>query len=95
MVQRSLNCALLEGVCWPDETNILEYCQNQQRIFPTLAKIARCFLAIPATSAASERVLSQGCRIISWQPSSLKPKSIEDLLCLKEWQTSRSPSCCI
>ncbi|PLW14034.1 hypothetical protein PCANC_17077 [Puccinia coronata f. sp. avenae] len=47
--------------------------------------MARTFLAIPATSAASERVFSKGRRIVSWQRSSLNPKSVEELLCVKEW----------
>ncbi|PLW09422.1 hypothetical protein PCANC_17622 [Puccinia coronata f. sp. avenae] len=66
-------------------TSILQYWFTRRKKFPTLAKMARIFLAIPATSAASERVFSKGRRIVSWQRSSLKPQSLEELLCVKEW----------
>ncbi|PLW30911.1 hypothetical protein PCANC_20329 [Puccinia coronata f. sp. avenae] len=75
-----------------DGTDILNYWFTRRARFPTLAKMARTFLAIPATSAASERVFSKGRRIISWQRSSLNPKSVEELLCVKEWyQLPNSP----
>jgi hypothetical protein len=66
-------------------TSILQYWFTRRKKFPTLAKMARIFLAIPATSAASERVFSKGRRIVLWQRSSLKPQSLEELLCVKEW----------
>ncbi|KAA1067121.1 hypothetical protein PGTUg99_017221 [Puccinia graminis f. sp. tritici] len=55
------------------------------RIVQSTIPMARRYLAVPATSAASERVFSQGRRIVSWQRSSLEPETIEQLLCLKEW----------
>jgi hypothetical protein len=68
-----------------DSTNILNYWFTCCARFPTLAKMARTFLEIPATSAALEQVFSKGRRIVSWQRSSLNPKSVEELLCVKEW----------
>ncbi|KNZ57828.1 uncharacterized protein VP01_2062g2 [Puccinia sorghi] len=49
----------------PDGTNILLYWKNQKSKYPVLSKMARCFLCIPATSAASERVFSKGHHIIA------------------------------
>ena len=64
---------------------ILPYWASRQATFPKLCMMAHCYLAIPATSASSERVFSKGRRILSWQCASLKPKSVEELLCLKDW----------
>jgi hypothetical protein len=58
-----------------------------------LSKMTQTFLAIPATSAALKRVFSKGRQILSWQRSSLKPKAVEQLLCLKEWYQSKDLSC--
>jgi hypothetical protein len=44
----------------PHNTQILTYWRNRQDSFPVLARMARCYLAIPATSASSERVFSKG-----------------------------------
>ncbi|KNZ58160.1 uncharacterized protein VP01_1987g4 [Puccinia sorghi] len=51
-----------------------------------------CIPAIPASSLASEKVASQGRHIISWKRSSLKPQTIEELLCMKEWAQFRISS---
>jgi hypothetical protein len=67
------------------DINILEYWRGRQRTFPILAHMAQCFLAIPATSAPSERVFSQGRAVVSWQRSALQPDTIEQILCVKAW----------
>ncbi|KNZ54334.1 uncharacterized protein VP01_2974g3 [Puccinia sorghi] len=64
--------------------DILKYC-SRENTFPSLAEMARCFLAIPATSAASKQVFSKSKAIIGPQRASLDSTSIEQLLCLKEW----------
>jgi hypothetical protein len=69
----------------PEKTDILQYWANRQNTFPTLSAMARRYLAVPATSAASKRVFSKGQQIVSWKHSSLEPETIEGLLCLKEW----------
>ncbi|KNZ59322.1 uncharacterized protein VP01_1759g1 [Puccinia sorghi] len=69
----------------PKGVKVLTYWANQRKTFPHLAKIACCFLLIPATSAAFERVFSNGRWIGSWQQAALQPASIEELLCLKDW----------
>jgi hypothetical protein len=47
------------------QTNILKYWLAKQYMYPIVAQIARDHLAIPATSAASERVFSNGSDIIT------------------------------
>ena len=44
----------------PKETKPLAYWAARQKTFPILSKMARQFLAIPATSALLERVFSKG-----------------------------------
>ena len=65
--------------------DILKYWLSREKTFPSLAEMARCFLAIPATSASSEQVFSTSKAIIGPQRANLDSTSIEQLLCLKEW----------
>jgi hypothetical protein len=67
------------------DADVLSFWASHQKSFPKLALMARRYLSIPATSAASERVFSTGRRVVSWQRSSLKPSTVENLLCLKDW----------
>ncbi|PLW35605.1 hypothetical protein PCANC_19056 [Puccinia coronata f. sp. avenae] len=43
-----------------EDLNFLSYWVGRQKTYPMLAQMAQKFLAIPATSAASERVFSKG-----------------------------------
>jgi hypothetical protein len=65
-------------------TNILMYWANHQHTFLILSKMARMYLAIPATNTSLERLFSKGRHCLSWQQSSLKPRSVEQLICLQE-----------
>jgi hypothetical protein len=65
--------------------NVLDYWRINQAIYPSMAAMAQCYLAIPATSAPSERVFSKCKAIVGPQRASLSSESIEHLLCLKEW----------
>lgn len=47
--------------------------------------MARDYLAIPATSASSERVFSTGRHLISDTRNCLSAKTIQACLCLKSW----------
>jgi hypothetical protein len=51
----------------PKDTKVLPFWASRQKSFPKLALMARRYLSIPATSAASERVFSTGRRVVSWQ----------------------------
>ncbi|KAG0139846.1 hypothetical protein CROQUDRAFT_54142, partial [Cronartium quercuum f. sp. fusiforme G11] len=71
------------------ESDILLFWKSRSGSLPSLSKMAQCYLAIPATSAPSERVFSKGRRISSWQCASLTPKKVEELLCMKKWYRNR------
>jgi hypothetical protein len=63
----------------------LQYWARRNVDFPSLAKMAKAILAIPATSAPSERAFSSGSCIVSDNRASLGQDSIEILMCLKNW----------
>ncbi|MBW0482459.1 hypothetical protein O181_022174 [Austropuccinia psidii MF-1] len=69
----------------PKDTDILLFWKSRGKVFPTLVLMACNYLAIPATSAPSERVFSGGRRILSYQRASLSPFHIEQLACVKDW----------
>ena len=59
------------------------WAQNQKS-FPLVAKVARKFLCIPATSASSERVFSVAGRVIEKRRNRLTGNNAEDLIFLHE-----------
>lgn len=53
--------------------------------YPTLQEIARDILAIPVSTVASESCFSTSGRIISSHRSRLHSKTIEALMCARDW----------
>jgi zinc finger BED domain-containing protein 1 (E3 SUMO-protein ligase ZBED1) len=51
--------------------------------FPLLAQLARRLLAIPATSAPSERLFSASGQLVSLKRASLSPETVEDIMLLR------------
>ncbi|KFZ15546.1 hypothetical protein V501_02660 [Pseudogymnoascus sp. VKM F-4519 (FW-2642)] len=66
-------------------TDILKYWAAKQYQYPIIAAIARDHLAIPATSAPSERVFSNGANILTKKRNRLSPETLRYLLCLRDW----------
>mgnify|MGYP001544422141 FL=1 len=66
-------------------TDILKYWAAKQYQYPIIAAIARDHLAIPATSAPSERVFSNGADILTKKRNRLSPETLRYLLCLRDW----------
>ena len=64
---------------------VLSWWKRHQSIYPTLARMARDYLAIPATSASSERLFSSGKLLITDNRNSLGEYTIEAVECLKCW----------
>ena len=67
------------------DTNIYMYWKAKQYDFPIIARIARDYLAIPATLAPSERVFSQGGDVVTKKRNRLTSDSIRMIVCLKGW----------
>jgi hypothetical protein len=68
-----------------EHTDIFKYWSAKQYQYPIVAQVARDHLAIPATSAPSERVFSNGSDIITKKRNKLSPLTIRYLLCLRNW----------
>lgn len=73
------------GDCDRSHNDVLTYWKGKENSLPGLAKMAKMYLAIPATSTPSEGAFSKTKSIIGPQRASLAPMSMEILLCLKEW----------
>ena len=54
--------------------NLLIWWKTKQLKFPTVAKLAKKYLSIPATSASSERIFSKARRIITGDRNRLAPE---------------------
>ncbi|CAG8802168.1 22262_t:CDS:1, partial [Racocetra persica] len=65
----------------------LTWWRTNQKWFPVLSKLARKYLAIPATSTASERLFSDARNTITEKRISLLPTTFEHLVFLRNnWQ---------
>jgi len=64
-------------------SNILLFWKDNQDVLPLLSRVAREILAIPASSASSERVFSVGSLMCTARRSNLKPDKVSDLMLLK------------
>ncbi|EIW82968.1 hypothetical protein CONPUDRAFT_52150, partial [Coniophora puteana RWD-64-598 SS2] len=53
--------------------------------FPVISRMARAFLAIPATSVSVERVFSASRHVCRDSRSSLKASTITSVMCTKKW----------
>jgi len=63
----------------------LEYWKANETRFPVLSLVARKYLGIPASSAASERFFSQGALINTKLRNRLNKSTFEKIICLKSW----------
>lgn len=72
-----------------DPTSVYAYYDNRFRRWSRLATVARDVLSIPATSAASEREFSARKYVFGIARMSLKPKTVEALVCLRSWYKAR------
>jgi hypothetical protein len=69
------------------DTNPLEWWKQHQSQFPNLSRMARDYLAIPATSVPSEEAFSLGKNLITDKRNRLAGKTIRVCMCLKSWWT--------
>jgi hypothetical protein len=67
----------------------LQWWKDNEPRFPNLAKLARRVLAIPATSASSERIFSVSGNINSKKRARLDPEIVQDLTYLQgSWEAA-------
>lgn len=57
----------------------LEWWRKQMTSYPYIARLARRYLCVPATSCPSERVFSTAQNIVSNKRNSLKPAKVNQL----------------
>ncbi|KAJ8364858.1 hypothetical protein SKAU_G00136890 [Synaphobranchus kaupii] len=74
----------------PTMSNPLGWWARNEKQFPRLAKLAKSYLAIPATSTPSERVFSLAGNTITRQRSSLHPAHVDALIFLHANQERRT-----
>jgi hypothetical protein len=65
--------------------DILVWWKAHQGIYPNLSRMARDYLAIPGTSASSERLFSSGKNLITDNRNCLNEDTIQAHECLKSW----------
>ena len=62
----------------------LEWWRKHEAHLPRLSKLAKKYLAIPATSVPSERVFSKAGELVSARRANLKPKNVDMILFLNK-----------
>ena len=68
-------------------TDPLVWFKRYEAVFPHVADVARAYLAVPASSASSERVFSDGGNIVRDKRSRLWADNASDLIVLKgSWE---------
>jgi len=67
------------------DLDILSFWKSNQFPYPALASIACDILAVPVSTVASEATFSVGGRVLDSFRSSLKPKTVEALVCTRDW----------
>lgn len=68
-----------------DNTDVLLWWKSMSSQFPVLSKVARDLLAIPGSSASSERAFSAGGNMITKKRASLGTKTVQAAQCLRSW----------
>ncbi|XP_051784409.1 E3 SUMO-protein ligase ZBED1-like [Erpetoichthys calabaricus] len=66
------------------EANPLDWWRKHHVHFPTLSKVAKKYICVPATSSPSERVFSSGGNIVTCLRSCLKPEKVNMLVFLSK-----------
>ena len=68
-----------------DAFDILAYWKGCESRCPILAMIAKDIYAIPVSTVASESAFSTGGRFVSLYRNRLHPKTLEALMCARDW----------
>ena len=73
----------------PDASEVYKYWAGKCMRWPKLSKMAKEILAIPATSAPSERAFSVGRDLFGLARMRLLPETVEALVCLRSWYRAK------
>jgi hypothetical protein len=65
-----------------EDTNPYEWWASNRTKFPNVAAVSRVYLAIPASSVASERIFSKCGQVCSERRAALTPQHVEHLVFL-------------
>ena len=68
-----------------ENIDILDYWSKSAARYLQLARLARDILVVPVSSVASESAFSLSKKVITPGRASLKPKTVEALMCLQDW----------
>lgn len=66
------------------DSNPLKWWKDNEHQYPHLSKLAKRYLAVQATSVASERVFSTAGDIVTAQRAALSPENVDILIFLKK-----------
>jgi len=68
-----------------DNVDILAFWKSNKNHYPIVAAMARDILAIPVSTVASEAAFSVGGHVLDQFRSSLKPSTVEAIICTRDW----------
>jgi hypothetical protein len=84
------------SITYDKKFDLLNFWKVNAHRFPVVSSVAKRFLAIPACSVSSEQIFSTGGRIIDDYRSSLKPETVQALVCASSWiRGSQSAPICL
>ena len=66
------------------DSDPLKWWRKNEVVYPHLAKLAKRYLSVQATSVASERVFSTAGDLVSAERSCLSPENVNKLIFLKK-----------
>lgn len=87
-LKSDLDVYLEEGryICSPGESfDALQWWKSNTLKFRVLSEMAKDILSVPITTVASESTFSAGGRVLDQYRSSLKPNTVEALICTSDW----------
>ncbi|EOA12255.1 hypothetical protein CARUB_v10008021mg [Capsella rubella] len=74
------------------EFDVLDWWKQNKLKYPTLSKMARDILSIPVSAAAFDYVFDMEPREMDEYKTSLRPETVEALICAKEWLLEKDAS---